>query len=203
MIKHYQAVSGLLVKASKLGLLANGCTLRGNDGDGTERRQQCRGNLDMILWSLASGFPVATALLVLVALRRSFLVVTVIGTSMTPALLPGDRVLVRRATGDELQVGGVVVFRDPLAECQARSDGPVVRNWCMIKRVAAMRGDPVPEAARCAVGDTTVVPPGMLVVLGDSAGSTDSRTWGFLPAGAVLGIAVRRIPRPASSRRGR
>jgi hypothetical protein len=39
----------------------------------------------------------------------------------------------------------------------------------------------------------------MLVVLGDNVRSTDSRTWGFLPAADVLGVAVRRLT-PSGSR---
>jgi signal peptidase I len=93
-----------------------------------------------------------------------------------------------------------VVFGDPRGECLAWGHEPDAGNRWMIKRIAAMHGDAVPEVARAAVGGTTVVPPGMLVVLGDSTNSTDSRTWGFLPAADVLGIAVRRLPvqqRPA------
>jgi signal peptidase I len=153
----------------------------------------------MSLWSLAIGCPVAAALLALAAMRRSFVVVTVIGTSMTPALLPGDRVLVRRGARDGLRVGRVVVFRDPRRQWLACGYEPDASNRWMIKRVAAMHGDAVPAVARAAVGDVAVVPPGMVVVLGDSTGSTDSRTWGFLPAADVLGIAVRRLPRPATA----
>jgi hypothetical protein len=42
-----------------------------------------------------------------------------------------------------------------------------------------------------------VVPPGMLVVLGGNVGA-DPRIWGFLPATAVLGVAVRRL-KPSGS----
>jgi signal peptidase I len=156
---------------------------------------------EMSVWSLAIGCPVAAALLVLVALRRCFVVVTVTGTSMSPALLPGDRVIVRRRPGDELQAGRIVVFGDPRRDCPGWGYQPDARNRWMIKRVAAAQGDAVPDVARAAVGGVCVVPCGMLVVLGDSANSTDSRSWGFLPAAAVLGVAVRQLRRPAAAGR--
>ncbi|MGH3167503.1 MAG: S26 family signal peptidase [Trebonia sp.] len=34
----------------------------------------------------------------------------------------------------------------------------------------------------------------MVVVLGDNARSTDSRSWGFLSADQVLGAVIRRFP---------
>jgi DNA-binding SARP family transcriptional activator len=65
----------------------------------------------------------------------------------------------------------------------------------VIKRVAGVQGDEVPESVRDAVSGAVTVPAGMLVVLGDSPGSIDSRAWGFLPASQVLGTVVRRLPR--------
>lgn len=49
------------------------------------------------------------------------------------------------------------------------------RSW-VIKRVAAMAGDPAPTAVRDAVHGISVVPPGMLVLPDDNiAHGTDSR----------------------------
>jgi signal peptidase I len=151
----------------------------------------------MSLWNMAIACPVAAALLAVLALRRCFVVVQVTGTSMSPALMPGDRVLVRRGAGDRLRVGLIVVLGQPRDECLVSDDHETApgHRW-VIKRVAAMHGDVVPEAVRRAVGGTPLVPPGMLVVLGDNPGSADSRTWGFLPAAQVEGVAVRRLPRP-------
>jgi signal peptidase I len=73
-------------------------------------------------------------------------------------------------------------------------EGLAERQW-VIKRVAATRGDPVPEPVRPVVADAALVPPGMLVVLGDNASSADSRTWGFCSADSVLGTVVRQLPR--------
>jgi signal peptidase I len=148
----------------------------------------------MTLSCVLIACPLAAALTALLAMRRSFVVVEVTGASMIPALMPGDRVLVRRGARGRLQVGRVVVFGKPLDDCLVwdGSAPPAPIQWT-IKRVAALPGDMVPTEARPAVGDVAVVPPGMLVVLGDNVGSTDSRTWGFLPATAVLGVGMRRL----------
>lgn len=149
--------------------------------------------------SLVIACPVAAAMLALAVMRRCFVVVKVAGASMIPALMPGDRVLVRRGARGRLQVGRVVVFGKPRDDCLVPDgDTPPARVQWTIKRVAALPGDTVPAVARRAVGDVGVVPPGMLVVLGDNVGSTDSRTWGFLPATAVLGVGVRRM-KPSGS----
>lgn len=146
-------------------------------------------------WSLAIACVAAAAAVALLMIRRLFAVIQVAGTSMSPALMPGDRVLVRRWARDRLWAGLIVVFADPLGVCPLWKGDPGVgkRRW-MIKRVAAMDGDMVPQAVRCAVGGVATVPPGMLVVLGDSDRSTDSRTWGFLASAEVLGVVVRRLP---------
>lgn len=150
-------------------------------------------------WILLAAGPVAAVALALAVMRRCFVVVTVTGTSMSPALKPGDRVLVRRGAGDMVRAGRIVVFGRPHDECLGWTDSARVgRTIWLIKRVAAAGGEAVPEAARPAVGDISVVPPGMLVVLGDNLGSTDSRTWGFLPTAAVRGVAVRRL-KPSGS----
>jgi signal peptidase I len=145
-------------------------------------------------WILVIACLLAAVLLAVLVLRHCFLLVHVTGTSMAPALLPGDRVLVRRGATDRLRVGLIVVLRQPGDECLAwDDDDTAARTRWLIKRVAAMHGDAVPEAARRAVMGTAVVPPGMLVVLGDNARSADSRTWGFLPAAHVQGVVVRRL----------
>lgn len=114
----------------------------------------------------AAGVSVLVACALAVALaRHRFLVVTVAGVSMEPALRPGDRVLIRRHRRVRVQIGDILVFRDP--------DGQQA-----IKRIAAAGGDAVPGPVRRVTGGTSIVPPGMLVLLGDGARSGDSRQWG-------------------------
>jgi signal peptidase I len=157
---------------------------------------------------------VTTVVLALTALawvvRRRIAVVTVVGESMQPTFHPGDRVLVRRAGLSELRPGQVVVIErpavsgawvTPLPRWPGRS-----REW-MIKRVAALPGDTLPDLplspamppSKLTAG--AVVPPQNLVVLGDNpAGSFDSRQFGYWPAGRLLGIVLRPLHPAAGCR---
>jgi signal peptidase I len=117
--------------------------------------------------------------------RRRYLVVTVRGESMLPAYRPGERVLVRRTPIDEVDAGQVVVLRD------ITHDRPGT-HW-IIKRVAAVPGDPAPRATVPALQDDRV-PAGCLVVLGDNpARSHDSRHTGYLTADRLFGVVLRKI----------
>jgi signal peptidase I len=63
----------------------------------------------------------------------------------------------------------------------------------VVKRVAAVAGDAVP-ADIGALAPGGVVPEDRLVVLGDNpARSFDSRQSGFLHAGRIVGVVLRRI----------
>ena len=139
------------------------------------------------------------ALLVLAALAVAaarwaaarWVAVTVTGNSMTPTYSDGDRVLVRRSPLERLTVGAVVVTSWPTLHESYRG-GPD-RPW-LIKRVAALPGDPVPEPVSAATDGQTHVPPGHLVLLGDNTdGSLDSRTFGCVSGDLVLGAVVRRL----------
>lgn len=134
----------------------------------------------MSAWVTAVVVSLATCVAFVALARSLFLVVTVTGVSMEPALAPGDRVLVRRLCRTPVKSGDVLVFRDP--------DGRRA-----IKRVAALAGDVVPDSVRAVTGGTEVVPPGMLVLLGDGARSGDSRHWGFIPARQVLGLVISKL----------
>ncbi|HET7018611.1 MAG TPA: S26 family signal peptidase [Streptosporangiaceae bacterium] len=120
-----------------------------------------------------------------------FLVVSVAGTSMEPALRPGDRLLVRRTGLRRIKVGQVAVLRRPPGPVSPGGDGEY-----LVKRVAAVPGDRVPESCR---GLPEYVPPGSFIMLGDNPRhSYDSRFAGLIPAELLFGVAVRRLGGAAS-----
>jgi signal peptidase I len=121
--------------------------------------------------------------------RRQFLVVTVHGASMRPALTSGSRVLVRRVKLGQLRTGQVVVARQP-------NPGAGPAGELMIKRVAAVPGQAIPADCReaCSAAGQTSVPAGTFVVLGDNrALSYDSRQAGLIAGRLLIGIAVRPV----------
>ncbi|MEU0491222.1 S26 family signal peptidase [Nocardiopsis sp. NPDC006139] len=146
----------------------------------------------------AAGWLAAAALLPVLAavyLRGAYVVVTVDGQSMAPALAAGDRVLVRRGRRG-LERGTVVVVGRPSRESGWRDAAPLGRRvaaqgW-YIKRVAARAGEDYPAA----VGIDGPVPAGHLALLGDNTGSIDSRHHGPCPEHQVLGVVVRRLGPP-------
>ncbi len=134
------------------------------------------------------------------ALRRRIAVVTVSGSSMQPTLKSGDRVLIRRARFGQLRAGQVVVIERPRQDKGVAGllpRWPPARRGWMIKRVAALPGEPPPTAVLTAMARSAepVVPAGKLVVLGDNAArSLDSRHFGYIPAERVLGVMIRPLP---------
>jgi signal peptidase I len=135
---------------------------------------------------LALGAALAAAFILV--LRYCYLSVQVVGTSMMPTLQPGERILVRRTALAKLHRGQIVVLANP-------SPDPGDPPW-LVKRLAALPGDPVPRDAVPALRDVDekVVPPNQLVVLGDNdRASHDSRTVGYFDATTLLGIAVRSL----------
>lgn len=140
---------------------------------------------------MVGSVPAALGTAVLLALRRRFVVVTVQGTSMCPALRPGDRVLVRRGRR-QVCVGAVVMVRSPYdaSAWQSLRPAPPAGQW-VLKRVAALAGERVPEVVGAAAGGWAVVPDRAVVVLSDDAGGTDSRHWGFIPFDDIFGLVIR------------
>ncbi|MFJ8739338.1 S26 family signal peptidase [Embleya sp. NPDC127516] len=127
---------------------------------------------------------VATATPILWAVRSRVALVRVTGMSMAPTFVHGERLIVRRTT--TVRRGDAIVFRNPVrfgAEDELR--------W-LVKRVAAVPGDPVPREVRQAVHAVrgTRVPQSSLVVRGDAARTQDSRHFGYVPTSTVLGVVV-------------
>lgn len=159
------------------------------------------------MWRYLLGLSVCT-LLATLALRQRFVIVTVNGDSMMPTLAPGDRVLVRRASISQLHRGQIVVAEMPGADGDWSMPlrGPVGRHEWMIKRVAALPGDPTPGSCppKTARLFGQLVPDGQLILLGDNTTSSyDSRHIGYLPGERLLGVVVRRVePKPGQFRYG-
>jgi signal peptidase I len=129
--------------------------------------------------------------------RPGLAIAVVTGSSMQPALATGDRVLVRRATISEVRRGQIIVFEKPGREGSWASEPPRWpadrREW-LIKRVAAISGDQLPEELLPVAirSFESSAPAGKLVVLGDNADrSQDSRQIGYIPAERLLGIMCR------------
>ncbi|GIJ49326.1 S26 family signal peptidase [Virgisporangium aliadipatigenens] len=137
----------------------------------------------------------AVALGAVALVRRRYVSVDITGGSMRPTYDDGDRVLVRRVPPRRLRTGDVVVLAEPSPRKPEPGSGAGER-W-LIKRVAALPGDPVPRhvpALATAAGER--VPTGSVVVLGDGgARSYDSKQLGYLPLESVLGVAVRTLTR--------
>ncbi|MFI7145362.1 S26 family signal peptidase [Nonomuraea sp. NPDC050022] len=147
-------------------------------------------------------------LLIVLWLRRRYVVVTVHGESMLPTYRPGERLVVRRTPPRSLRTGQVVVLagvakgsragaaRGPRAGAVGGSPVDDPGTGWIVKRVAAVPGDPIPRdtvpALRTAPG--THVPAGHLVVLGDNADrSYDSRRSGYLTTDHLLGVVLRKV----------
>ncbi|WP_213452004.1 S26 family signal peptidase [Rhizomonospora bruguierae] len=170
-------------------------------------------------WSVPLAGYAALALLAVAPLvavllvRRRWMVVRVRGGSMAPALHDGDVVLARRWTGRSKRHGevsspgrgDVVVLHRPsgaaipagaVAAPPLRMTAPppsatASGRW-LIKRVVAVAGDLLPPGIPPGRAPAGVVPPGMVVVLGDSAGF-DSRLFGPVPLDSIQATVVRSL----------
>lgn len=135
-------------------------------------------------------------------------IATVDGPSMLPTFRHGDRVLVRRVRASVLRPGDVVMVAMAGVAHPVPAGSRPARNpqRFLLKRIAALPGDPVPAGVpvtappsaavdSCARRDPpALVPPGMLVLLGDNPDqSIDSRDFGCVPSVRLFGVVVRRL----------
>ncbi|TDC85941.1 hypothetical protein E1193_01160 [Micromonospora sp. KC606] len=141
---------------------------------------------------IAATIASAAAVAGVVAARHRFMIIDVMGESMSPSLAHGDRLLVRRT--QRLRVGAIVVAHHQQGGRRAAVAGSPASTW-LVKRLAALPGDTVPELVAPAVGHSRQVPAGMTVLLGDHPNSVDSRLWGFVPLRDIEGVAITRLRR--------
>jgi signal peptidase I len=142
----------------------------------------------LVRWAaaVAAGAVVVAVAVAARWVRRSLLLVTVEGHSMAPGLADGDRVLVHRVRPGRVRPSDVVVLRRP----RPMPGRPSAGNPLLVKRVAAVAGDPTPAGVP---GWPSAVPDGYLVVLGDNPlFSNDSRHFGWVARKSVLGVVRRR-----------
>ncbi|MEO3887250.1 S26 family signal peptidase [Nonomuraea sp. B5E05] len=132
---------------------------------------------------LAAACGLAGLALLAVRLRATYMVIRVHGNSMAPSLADGDRLLSRRTRLAALRTGQIAVVLSP---------HPIGSRY-LIKRIAALPGDPVPEDVRKAVDDD-VVPAGRFVLIGDNTeASFDSREHGFFHADDLHAVTIRKL----------
>jgi signal peptidase I len=150
-------------------------------------------------WALLTGLVAVVLSIAAVCstlLRRRFMTVAIVGSSMVPTYRNGDRVLVRRHTA--VRTGEVVVLESAEPGSAERH-----RTW-IIKRVIATPGEPTPRdripVLACAAEDH--VPSDKLVLLGDNpASSIDSRQLGYYARENVAGTVLRVLQRSRRSLR--
>jgi signal peptidase I len=143
--------------------------------------------------AVALGALAALAAGTLLWVRRRVFVARVVGESMLPTLRDGDRMLaLRTGRGRVPAARELVVLRDPQAP-PGRGTRRRRPDDYLVKRVAAVAGDPLPAGIASGTG---TVPEGHLVLLGDNAEhSRDSRDFGPVPVGRIAGTVLRRMGR--------
>lgn len=155
----------------------------------------------------------AAASVVALFLRRLLMRVEVAGESMTPALLPGDFLILRQGPPERgEEYGQILALRDPRPEGDGR---------LLLKRVVGLPGEALRIGGALQVNGRVLIEPyahgdapaeqhrginrlepDAYFVLGDHRGaSTDSRDFGPVPREAIVGHAIFRYWPPARAGR--
>jgi signal peptidase I len=161
----------------------------------------------MEIFIILIGFIV---ILILWIIRGLLLIVDIQGQSMTPFLIPGDRVLVLRYWPIKwIRKGQVVVFFPPIGEYEDNVPPAFTKHVLFVKRIIGVSGDTVstslldlPEFERASLSPAHDemgkrvwnIPPKHFFAKGDSFG-TDSLTWGPIPNDRLVGIVIMRLSR--------
>ena len=156
------------------------------------------------LWLASFALAAAAVSVLALLLRRLLMRVEVAGESMTPALLPGDYLVLRRgAPAPGTEYGQIVALHDPRPEGDGR---------LLLKRVVGLPGESLRVGGTMQVNGRVLIEPyahgeapseqhrginrlaeGTYFVLGDHRGaSTDSRDFGPVAREAIAGHAILR-----------
>lgn len=111
---------------------------------------------------------------IVAASARRVLSVRVVGNSMSPTLIDGERRFAVRQSIRRVRVNDVVVFANPVA-------GRLPK--VLVKRVVAVAG------SRCPFTDR-IISAGLVVVAGDAPESIDSRHFGPIRESDILGAVI-------------
>ncbi|GAB2847065.1 hypothetical protein GCM10022221_52970 [Actinocorallia aurea] len=134
-------------------------------------------------------------------ISKRFVIINIIGDSMSPSFCDGDMVLFRRC-GD-FGLGDVVIVHHPgnTRDETASNDSLRIKESepLIVKRVAGI-GKRV-DGAPATRGHTDEIPPGKVILLGDNAdGSIDSRHYGPFRASDIAGVALYKLSIGRSNR---
>jgi len=116
--------------------------------------------------------------------RSRFALFNIRSTSMEPTIKMGEKVLIiRRFAKAGFNKGQIVAFRLP----------PDEKN--IIKRIVAVEGETfvTPPYTGEEKGDSWIIPPGHVFLMGDQFGGADSRVWGPIPNSHIFGVVLARL----------
>ena len=163
----------------------------------------------IIEWVVVVGVALVLALVVRTFLFQTFYIPS---GSMEPTLQIGDRIIVSKLSYHFHSVnrGDIIVFHAPPAEATACADTEVKD---LVKRVIGLPGETISSVGNTVLINgkplaqpwfpatphgppiqTTHIPANSYFVMGDNrTDSCDSRSWGLLPQGNIIGHVVFRI----------